>query len=351
MADKVNWDVIEEWKKKEEFKCIWIPYGLPEIVDPIHTVYADKSVDIQPAWNIPRKVVISQTIVGAFYSEKVNPKHNVTPEQIYQSAKETAELHPPTIHIHVRTLWENGYWYNALDPELFHRIIDPLKRDYPDIVFDGCMVPFQDGEWPKMIEVLESRLLEVTPINTVAAYCGDTLFVKPPHVMIEKTRLCQDLGVKPQIAVYSDGDLDNAYRYLIRTGLLEKPYYWIILPTLPGGSAMHNPRQMVEAIMRYVNFIYDIDDTSIIVVCAAGRASSYLATFALLLGLNIRVGMEDTVWKWPHRNEMIQNNAEHYKAFKALVELLGREVATGDEYRELIGLPQLVAKAEARKAA
>jgi 3-keto-5-aminohexanoate cleavage enzyme len=209
------------------------------------------------------------------------------------------------------------------------------------------MVPFQDGVWEKMVQVLEDRLLEVTPINTVAAYCGDTLFCKPPHVMIEKTRLCQDLGVKPQIAVYSDGDIDNAHRYLIRTGLLKKPYYWIILPTLPGGSPMHNPRQMVESLMRYVNAIYDIDDESVIIVCAAGRASSYLSTFALLLGLNIRVGMEDTIWKWPHREDLITSNAEHYKAFKSLAELLGRDVMTGDEYRELIGLPDLVAEAGA----
>jgi 3-keto-5-aminohexanoate cleavage enzyme len=318
----------------------------PEITDPINTVYADPSVKIQPAWDIPEKVVISQTIVGAFYSKHRNPNHPVTPDEIFNSAKEAAALHPPTVHIHVREEMD-GYWYNVLDPELFHRVIDPLKEDYPDIVFDGCMVPFQDGVWEKMVQVLEDRLLEVTPINTVAAYCGDTLFCKPPHVMIEKTRLCQDLGVKPQIAVYSDGDIDNAHRYLIRTGLLKKPYYWIILPTLPGGSPMHNPRQMVESLMRYVNAIYDIDDESVIIVCAAGRASSYLATFALLLGLNIRVGMEDTIWKWPHREDLITSNAEHYKAFKSLAELLGRDVMTGDEYRELIGLPDLVAEAGA----
>ena len=330
--DKVNWAYIEEWKKKEEFMAIWKPYGLPEIVDPRTSKYGD--VVVQPAWKIPDKVVICQTITGAFYSKRGNPNHPITPEEISRSARACAEAGAATIHVHVR----DDQGYNVLDPELFHRVIDPIKRDYPEIVFDGCMVPFQSGEWPKMIQVLDDRLLEVTPINTVAAFCGDTLFAKPPHVMIEKTKLCQERGVKPQIAIYSDGDIDNADRYLIKTGLLEKPYYWIILPTLPGGSPMQNQRQMVNGLMHLVDAIYGIDEGSIIVVCAAGRASSYLATLALILGLNIRVGMEDTVWRWPHKDDMIVDNAEHFKAFRTLAELLGRKVATGNEYRQMIGL-------------
>lgn len=332
MAGQVNWKYIEEWKKKEEFKCIWIPYGLPEIVDPVGTAYGI-GVEVQPAWDIG-KVVISTTITGAFYSKRGNPNHPISADEIYESAREACAAGAQVVHIHVRD--EQGY--NVLDPELFHRVIDPLKKEYPYVLFDGCMVPFLAGEWEKMIQVLDDGLLEVTPINTVAAYCGDTLFVKPPHVMIEKTRICQERGVKPQIAVYSDGDIDNADRYLIKTGLLEKPYHWIILPTLPGGSPMPNPKAMVEGLMHLVNRIMEIDAGSVIIVCAAGRASSYLATFAMLLGLHIRVGMEDTVWKWPHRNEKIASNAEHYKHFQALAELLGREVATADEYREMIGL-------------
>ena len=160
--------------------------------------------------------------------------------------------------------------------------------------------------------------------------------VKPPHVIIEKTRICQELGVKPQIAVYSDGDIDNAHRYLIRTGLLEKPYYWIVLPALPGGSPMHSPKAMVEVLMHYCNRIKEIDEDSQIVVCASGRASSYLTTFAMLLGHNVRVGMEDTVWKWPHKDELIKHNLETYQSAKQLAELLGREVIDPDEWRKMM---------------
>jgi len=91
---KVNWDYVEAWKKdpnplgqKEEFQCIWIPYGLPEIVDPERTMYGI-DVEVQPKWDIPKKVFISQTIVGAFYSKVGNPNQPITPDEIRDQALE-----------------------------------------------------------------------------------------------------------------------------------------------------------------------------------------------------------------------------------------------------------------------
>ena len=59
--------------------------------------------------------------------------------------------------------------------------------------------------------------------------------------------------------------------------------------------------------MHYANRIEEIDEGSRIVVWASGRAFVYLTTFALLLGLHIRVGMENTLWRWPYQDEMIKS--------------------------------------------
>jgi 3-keto-5-aminohexanoate cleavage enzyme len=333
--DKVNWDYIEEWKKNEkgDLKLIGVPFGLPEFMDLTGTKYG-LDVEIQPAWDIPKKVFICQAIVGAFISKRSNPNQPITPEEIRNQALACLEAGAPNVHFHVRD--KDGY--NILDPELFHSVIDPIREKYPDRIVCGCLVADRPGQWPKLEQCLKDGLVDQTPINTFATYVGDTGVLKPPHVMIEKTRLCQEYGVKPQIAVYSDGDIDNADRYLIKTGLIKKPSYWIILPALPGCSPMHNPKAMVEGLMHFVNRIKEIDEGSEIVVCAAGRASSYLATFALLLGLDIRVGMEDTAWMWPHRNDLIKNNVEVFKMFKQLIELLGREIISPDEFRKKVGM-------------
>ena len=175
-------------------------------------------------------------------------------------------------------------------------------------------------------------------VNTTAICCGDNMFFKAPHVVIEKARLAQEAGAKPIIAVYDDGDIDNARRYLVDAGVVKKPYYWIILPALPGCSPMHNPRQMVDGLMRMVRTIEDIAPESFIIVAAAGRATTYLATLAMLLGLHVRVGMEDTLWQYPHRDDLIKRNVDHFLQARRIRHLLGRELMTAQEYREAVGL-------------
>jgi 3-keto-5-aminohexanoate cleavage enzyme len=309
-------------------------FGFPEACDPTYSAFLTKDVDIQPPWDIPDKVIISTAVVGGFFSKRNNPNLPITADEIYQSARECCIAGAPVIHVHVRD--EKGY--NVVDLNLFHQVIDPLRKEFPNVVIDGCLVPHFPEDWEKIVTAFKDGLLDTTPINTTATYCGDLLFAKPPHVIIEKTRLCQEYGVKPQIAVYSDGDIDNADRYLIKSGLLEKPYHFIILPALPGCSPMPNAKGMVENLMHLNNRIMDIDKDSQVMVCAAGRASSYLAALAVLLGLDIRVGMEDTVWKWPHKNDKIQRNADQFLAFKQLAGLLGREVGSPDDYRKKVGL-------------
>jgi 3-keto-5-aminohexanoate cleavage enzyme len=52
-----------------------------------------------------------------------------------------------------------------------------------------------------MTAVMESKLLDAVPINASATYIGDSLFVKPAPVFMEKTRIINECGAKPEIAV------------------------------------------------------------------------------------------------------------------------------------------------------
>ena len=98
---------------------------------------------------------------------------------------------------------------------------------------------------------------------------------------------------------------------------------------------------MTSGLLHLTERVFDIDPTSVVMICAAGRASSHLATLAALLGLHVRLGMEDTIWEYPHKDDLITNNAALFQRFKGIVEGIGRRVATGEEYRSMIGLPSL----------
>ena len=330
----VNWEKIEELKKQYGTTALFQRYASFEGVDPTHSALLTDDVDIQPPWDVSDKIVISAALVGAMNNKSFNPNQPMTPEEIYQSAREVCLEGAASIHLHVRD--KDGY--SVLDPDMFHQVIDPIKEEFPNVVIDGCMVSNTQEDWEMMKVFLKEKIFETTPVNTNATYNGDMLFCKPAHVMIEKCRLVQEAGVIPQVTFYSSADVDHANRYLIRSGLLQKPYNFLLLYGLPGCSPMNSPRAMVDTMTNTVNQLREIDPDCRIMVCAAGRASSYLAAQAMIMGLNVRIGMEDTVWKYPHKNEKIVSNVEQYRNFRTMARLLGREPMNADEYREYMGL-------------
>jgi len=339
---KIDWDRVKEGVERDRQRIVWRPYGAPTIMDLERTAFHD--VPISTPWKLPDRLIVSVAITGAFFRKDQNPNQPLTVEAIRSSAREVLLAGASTVHIHVRD--DRGY--NTLSLDGFRDVIAPLKEEFPDLALDGCLVPAVEGEWEEMKRVLAAGFLDAAPVNSTATYVGDSMFIKPTPLLIEKTRLILESGSVPEIAVYTDADVSNADRYLIKSGLIKTPAVWLVLPALPGCSPMENPRQMVEGLVRTVGAIRDIDDHALIMVCAAGRASMSLATLAAAMGLHIRVGMEDTYWLWPHRNDRIQSNLQTFKLGAQLAEVVGRPVATMAEYRRMIGArPALPAKGAA----
>lgn len=330
--NKIKWDHVNKHLARTGVQALWKAYGMPEIVDPFTSRFAD--IDPMPRWNIPDKMHISVGVSGGFFSKRINPNQPVTTKEIREEAEACIKAGAQSIDIHVRD--ESGY--NKLNLDRFKEVVIPLKEKYPHVGFDGGLVAAAPEEGKEMELAIKSGLFEVIPVNTSMTMCGDSQFVKPPHAYIQKAAWAMEAGCKPQIAVYTDGDIDNARRYLIESRLLEPPYYWILLPALPGCSPMNTPMAMVDGLMRMVRLIQEIDPTSIMTVCAPARASTYLAGLAMLLGLHVRAGVEDTVFMYPHKDDLIPDNVTHFNLVRSLGENLGRTLMPADEFRQLIGL-------------
>jgi 3-keto-5-aminohexanoate cleavage enzyme len=329
----IDWDRVQRGVERENKKMIWRPYGLPRVMDLEGSSFHDAPTS-EPWTDIPEETIVSVAITGAFFGKNENPNQPITSSEILESAREVAAAGASAVHLHVR----DDAGYNVLSPELFRKVAEPLHTEFPALPVDGCLVPALGGEWEKMVEMLDLGTLDAAPINTTATYIGDSLFAKPAPVILEKARLIREAGSAPEIAVYTDADVNIADRLLIRSGLVSTPAVWLVLPALPGGSPMDNSRQMISGLTRMVEAIRDIDPEAVIMVCAAGRASLHLATLAVLMGLHVRVGMEDTYYKWPHRTDRIESNLEVFETMKTIVESLGRRVATPERTTELMGL-------------
>ena len=71
-------------------------------------------------------------------------------------------------------------------------------------------------------------------------------------------------------------------------------------------------------------------------VLAAGRHQMSFATQAAMLGGNLRVGLEDSLYIGP--GEKAKSNADQVTKIRGIIESLGLTVATPDEARARLGL-------------
>ncbi|MFM0004673.1 3-keto-5-aminohexanoate cleavage protein [Paraburkholderia dipogonis] len=288
--------------------------------------------ELQPKWNVSEKVAINAAVSGRF--------EDTSSFQAYvDEATSVIEAGACGVHIDFSFMTDaqgRRMDRDILPVEAYKQVIEPLRARFgndfvPNVnvlngtTFDMCLSPAREG------------LTEVAP----CAPGHPEAFALPAVMTLE------EVGVKPELAVHSSGEIELAKRKLIDTGILKKPYNWLILYGLPfnvgrtlvSGTWVSDAQDMTQHMFLMVDQIRKIDPTSVISVCAAGRASLYMTTLATMMGLHIRVGTEDTPWKYPNSDERLKSNLEMFTMAKDIAALLGRKPATANEYRELIGKP------------
>jgi uncharacterized protein (DUF849 family) len=74
-------------------------------------------------------------------------------------------------------------------------------------------------------------------------------------------------------------------------------------------------------------------------VCAAGRHQMNMCNMALLMGGNVRVGLEDNLYL--EKGRVAKSNAEQVEKIARIGREIGIEPATPDEARQILGLKGL----------
>ena len=71
-------------------------------------------------------------------------------------------------------------------------------------------------------------------------------------------------------------------------------------------------------------------------VLGAGRNQMYIATQSAVMGGNVRVGLEDSLWLG--KGQLAKSNAEQVSKIRRIMEELGLEIATPDDARQILKL-------------
>jgi 3-keto-5-aminohexanoate cleavage enzyme len=299
------------------------------------TFLSDKFMDFRnmPKWDIPETIVISVASSGTFIDKDQNPHQPMTADEIRKSYMEGIEAGAVSIHLHVRDMQGRA----TADLKVYHSVIDPIREKYgKNVVIDGGAMT--GNSFRETIGPISEGLFDLAIVNPTTGLVGDRLRAMHPSTIQAQAEYYQACNVKPIIDIHDTACIDNTKKYLIDTGVLRKPYVWHLLLGLPGSFYMPNAMAVVEGLIYMVRRIREIDENSIILVSDPGRASIYMANFAILLGLHIRVGMEDSIWKYPHKDDKIESCREVVESVVSISQNLGRSPATALEFRKMVGL-------------
>lgn len=159
--------------------------------------------------------------------------------------------------------------------------------------------------------------------------------------MAEGVEFYREHDIKPIHKVRSSYNSRKLYRELNRAGLLdEEPLCVFHDMGHPFGWPLdQDPWMPIEMITGLEGTRQRFPDDTVIGVCSGGRNWLPITMEAIVRGVDyVRVGIEDYYWMYPHRDEVIQHNIDCVRKVVTMCEVLGREIATPEQARDILGV-------------
>ena len=287
-------------------------------------------------------VVVTCAVTGAGDTVDKHPAIPVTPEQIANSAIEAADAGAAIVHLHVRDP-ETGK--GSRDINLFKETVEFVRNSGRNVLINltagmGGDLVVDDGnpevpaEGTDLISA-EERMAHVELLRPDIATldCGTINFDNANYVYIQTPNMLRamaaryaEIGVKPEMEVFDLGHLRFANQ-MVSEGLIKgRPMYQVCLG-IPWGAGADSATMtaMVGQLPRdafWSGF-------------GISRTQMPMAAQAMLLGGNVRVGLEDNLYL---EKGVPASNAQLVEKAVRIIRDLGGQICDADQARERLGI-------------
>ena len=297
------------------------------------------------------KVIITCAVTGAIHTPSMTPHLPITADEIAAAAIGAAEAGAAIIHLHARDPLTGR---PDQSPEAFAPFLPRIKQA------TNAVVNITTGGSPYMTVAERAAPAakyqpEVASLNMGSMNFGffpllakykefkhdwerdhlegsrDLVFRNSFQDIEYVLETCYGNGTRFEFECYDISHLYNLAHFADR-GLVKPPFFIQSVFGLLGGIGTH-PEDVMH-MKRTADRLFGKDFRWS--VLGAGKDQFRVATQALSMGGNIRVGLEDSIWI--ARGELASSNAQQVEKARRLVEGLGLEVATPDEAREMLAL-------------
>jgi uncharacterized protein (DUF849 family) len=297
------------------------------------------------------KVIITCAVTGSIHTPSMSPHLPITPEEIAEAAIGAAKAGAAIVHLHARDP-EDGS--PTQDPALFRQFARTIKAA-SDVVLN-----FTTGGAATM--TIEERLQpalqlrpEVASLNMGSMNFGLYEMIgrykefkhdwEKPYLAGSDERIfrntfkdiayiltsCAENDTRFEFECYDIGHLYTAAHFLDRK-LVKPPLLIQSVFGIRGGIGPH-PEDVMH-MKRTADRLFG--DQYYWSVLGAGRNQMFIAAMSAVMGGNVRVGLEDSLWLG--RGQLAGSNAEQVAKAKRILEELGLQVATPNEAREMLKL-------------
>ena len=297
------------------------------------------------------KVIITCAVTGSIHTPTMSPYLPVTPDEIAEAAIGAAKAGAAIVHLHARNPQDGS---PTQDPEVFKQFLPKIKAAC-DVVIN-----LTTGGAPTMSteERLQPALRlkpEVASLNMGSMNFGLYEMLgrykefkhdwEKPYLAGSDERIfkntfrdiqmilerCRENDTRFEIECYDIGHLYTAAHFLDR-GLVKPPLFIQSVFGIRGGIGGH--AEDVLHMKRTADRLFG--DAYYWSVLGAGRNQMFTATMSAVMGGNVRVGLEDSLWLG--RGQLAKSNAEQVSKAKRMLEELNLQVATPDEARAMLKL-------------
>jgi uncharacterized protein (DUF849 family) len=297
------------------------------------------------------KVIITCAVTGSIHTPSMSPYLPVTPDEIAEAAIGAARAGAAIVHLHARNPKDGS---PTQDPEVFRQFLPKIKAAC-DVV-----VNLTTGGAPTMSteERLQPALRlkpEVASLNMGSMNFGLYEMLgrykefkhdwEKPYLAGSDERIfkntfrdiqmilerCRENETRFEIECYDIGHLYTASHFLDR-GLLKPPLFIQSVFGIRGGIGPH-PEDVLH-MKRTADRLFG--DAYYWSVLGAGRNQMFVAAMSAVMGGNVRVGLEDSLWLG--RGQLARSNAEQVAKARRVLEELGFSIATPDDARQMLKL-------------
>ena len=298
------------------------------------------------------KIIISCAVTGAIHTPSMSDYLPITPEEIAKSSIEAAEAGAAIIHLHARNP-ETGE--PTPDPAVFMRFLPTIKQSTDAVVNittgGGLSMTLEERLAAPMMAKPEMCSLNMGSMNFNISNAGNRVkkwkhdWEKP---YLERTdnyifrntfkdvediveRLGKGHGTRFEFECYDIGHLYNL-AYMLDRKVVEGPLFVQSIFGILGGIGP-DPKNLLFA-KETADRLFG--DQYVWSVLAAGRHQMPFTTMAGILGGNVRVGLEDSLYIG--KGKLATSNAEQVTKIRRILEDLSLEIATPAEAREMLHL-------------